>query len=97
MPSQGHWHEQAEEEAGAGAKVHHGEAAAARTRTRARGRRRPGACWASSCAAAAIALQAAGHDLEQKAWLLDQEAAEARAAVAKAKADFELAFKVNEQ
>ena len=35
------------------------------------------------------------NDLEQQAWLLDQEAAEARAAVAKAKADFELAFKVN--
>ena len=36
------------------------------------------------------------NDLEQKAWLLDQEAAEARAAVAKAEADFEIAYRVHD-
>ena len=34
-------------------------------------------------------------DLERGAWLLEQEAAEARAAVKKAKADHELAFRVS--
>ena len=35
-------------------------------------------------------------DIEQKAWLLEQEAAEACAAVTKAKADYEIAYKVHD-